>query len=83
MLPPMIAPQIQASLEALQAALKAVDTAVILRETARLDELLAAHKEELDPRLAHFLQQRSYAKAMKLLQVEGGSQGPKDGRSRS
>lgn len=66
----MIEPRIKETIEALEAGVRALDSAAILRETARLDELLAAHKKDLDPRLAHFLQQRSYAKARRLLETE-------------
>ena len=67
----MVEIQIRQALEALDAGIEAVDGAIILRETARLDALLAEHSDQLDPRLAHFLRQRSYGKARKLLQVEG------------
>ena len=76
----MVEIQIRQTLEALDAGIKAVDSAIILHETARLDALVAEHGDKLDPRLAHFLKQRSYTKARRLLGVEGP--GPKvEGRN--
>ena len=42
---------------------------------AELDALLAAHRATLHPQLVHFLEGRSYAKALLWLGVEGA--GPK------
>jgi hypothetical protein len=59
--------QLKASLINLVAGMKAADTPRMLRSMAELDGVVAAHKHELDPRLAHFLERRSYAKALDFL----------------
>jgi hypothetical protein len=59
--------RLQACLIELAAAMKAADTPNMLRSMEQLDELVAAHKRDLDPRLAHFLERRSYAKALEFL----------------
>jgi hypothetical protein len=56
--------QIKATLIDLVGGMNAADTARMLRGMERLDGLVAAHKRELDPQLVHFLERRSYAKAM-------------------
>jgi hypothetical protein len=52
----------------------------MLRSMEQLDALVAAHRRELDPRLAHFLERRSYAKALEFLNdapdIPAGSCGP-------
>lgn len=58
---------LKASLIDLVAGMKAADTPKMLRSMEQLDGLVAAHKQELDPRLAHFLERRSYAKALDFL----------------
>jgi hypothetical protein len=72
---------IKKSLMALMDAIKRADAAAIARETRALDGLLAGAGASLDPRLAHFLGNRSYAKALMLLggdpEVPGGSCGPR------
>lgn len=47
--------------------MKAADTAGMLRNMEVLDRLVTAHGSELEPRLAHFLARRSYAKALEFL----------------
>ncbi|HTQ31410.1 MAG TPA: hypothetical protein VMI53_09380 [Opitutaceae bacterium] len=59
--------EIRESLLALHAAIARTDGAAILGQTARLDELLALHRAALHPQLAHFLERRSYAKALAWL----------------
>lgn len=59
--------QIKASLITLLSAIKAADGAKIVAETARLDGFLAQHGADLSPQLTHFLGNRSYAKALRLL----------------
>ena len=63
--------QIKASLEALLAGIKAADGKAIAEEMAKLDGWLEAGRDRLHPQLAHFLQNRSYAKAAQFL---GGAQ---------
>lgn len=64
--------QIKESLVALLAAIKAGDGQAIAAETARLDEWLARGRAGLPPQLVHFLQNRSYAKALMLLNGDAG-----------
>jgi hypothetical protein len=58
---------IKTSLIQLLAAIKAADGQVIADEMARLDELLARGRPGLHPQLVHFLENRSYAKALMFL----------------
>lgn len=59
--------QIKDSLNALLAGIKASNGQVIAAEMARLDDLLERGKLSLHPQLVHFLQNRSYAKALMFL----------------
>ena len=59
--------QIKTSLERLLAGIKASDGQVIADEMVKLDDFLAAGRAGLHPQLAHFLQNRSYAKALMFL----------------
>jgi hypothetical protein len=59
--------QVQGALIDLVAGMKQPDTHKMLQSMERLDGLLAAHRELLDPRIAHFLERRSYAKALEFL----------------
>jgi hypothetical protein len=63
--------QIKESLNALLAAIKAADGQVIADEMAKLDDYLERGRAGLHPQLVHFLQNRSYAKAVMFL---GGDQ---------
>lgn len=64
---PSMETRIKASLISLLAGIKAADGAVIAREMAALDQSLASAGGSLHPQLAHFLQNRSYAKALMFL----------------
>ena len=66
--------QIKATLIDLVAGMNSADTARMLRGMEQLDQLAAAHKAQLDPRLTHFLERRSYAKAIDFL--DGASDVP-------
>lgn len=61
--------QIKEALISLLAAIKAADGQVIADEMARLDGYLGAGRAsgELHPQLVHFLERRSYAKAVMFL----------------
>lgn len=59
--------QIKASLHALLAAIKASDGQTIADEMAKLDEYLERGRPGLHPQLVHFLENRSYAKALMFL----------------
>jgi len=58
---------IKATLIDLVGGMKSADTAKMLRSMEQLDGLVVAHKSAIDPRLAHFLERRSYAKALDFL----------------
>lgn len=59
--------QIKESLVALLAAIKAAEGQTVANEMARLDDYLARGRAGLHPQLAHFLENRSYAKALMFL----------------
>ena len=59
--------QIKESLVALLAGIKTGDGPVIAGEMARLDDFLERGRLALHPQLVHFLQNRSYAKALMFL----------------
>ena len=59
--------QIKASLISLMDGITAANGAVIAAELVRLDELLAQGRSTLHPQLVHFLEGRSYAKAVQFL----------------
>ena len=77
--------QIKAALVTLLAGIKAGDGAVIASEMAKLDEFMEAGRGVLHPQLMHFLERRSYAKAVMFLGGEsdipvgicGGREGPR------
>ena len=59
--------QIKASLMSLLSAIKSADGQTIAAEMARLDEFVERGRAGLHPQLVHFLQNRSYAKALMYL----------------
>lgn len=59
--------EIKDALIRLHAGIKTADGAAIATSLTDLDALVAAHRGRLDPRLAHFLEGRSYAKALAYL----------------
>jgi hypothetical protein len=59
--------QIKESLIALMDAIKRADGDVIASRMKHLDELLAKERSTLHPQLAHFLERRSYPKALMFL----------------
>lgn len=60
-------PDIKAALISLLAGIKISDSQVIADEMTKLDEFLARGRLGLHPQLAHFLERRSYAKALMFL----------------
>lgn len=58
---------IKESLVSLLAGIKASDGQVIAAEMARLDDFLERGRAGLHPQLVHFLERRSYAKALMFL----------------
>lgn len=63
--------EIKAALVALLDGIKAADGRVIATEMARLDDFAERGRAGLHPQLVHFLERRSYAKALMFL---GGEQ---------
>ncbi len=59
--------KIKASLKELMAGIKRADGAVIAGRMADLDRYLAEGRATLHPQLAHFLERRSYPKALMFL----------------
>jgi hypothetical protein len=59
--------QIKASLIRLLAGIKSADGQAIADEMARLDDFVQQGRAGLHPQLAHFLENRSYAKALMFL----------------
>jgi hypothetical protein len=51
--------------------MKSGDASDTLVNLERLDRIVSSKGETLDPRLAHFLANRSYAKALHFLEGEG------------
>lgn len=58
---------IKSSLISFLNAIRKSDGKAIAEEMARLDDFLQAGRSRLDPQLVHFLERRSYAKAVMLL----------------
>jgi hypothetical protein len=59
--------EIKAALISLLDGIKRADGTVIAAEMVRLDDLLAQGRAKLHPQLVHFLEKRSYAKAVMFL----------------
>ncbi len=53
--------------------MKATDTSRMIASMERLDEMVAQAGSRLDPRLRHFLERRSYAKALAVLSGDAPS----------
>ncbi|MBI2512960.1 MAG: hypothetical protein HYV96_13355 [Opitutae bacterium] len=68
----MATEQIKAALQSFDSAVKNADGAGISTALIRLESLLTAHRAELHPQLVHFLEGRSYAKALLWLGGESG-----------
>ena len=64
---PNLEARIKEALVLLLDAVKRSDGPVVAAKMARLDELLAQNRAALPAQLAHFLERRSYAKALVLL----------------
>jgi hypothetical protein len=77
--------QIKESLTALLAAIKASDGQTVADEMTRLDDYLARSRAGLHPQLVHFLENRSYAKALMFLggdtQIPVGNCGGRAGKT--
>ena len=63
----MTDPQIKDTLIALLDGIKRADAKAISGSMAALDDVLTAQRQNLHPQLAHFLERRSYAKALQFL----------------
>lgn len=79
-MPTSLSLQIKDSLMRLTTAMNASDTTAMLAAMSELDDLVQAHRKEIDPRLHHFLERRSYAKALDFLagatDIPAGTCGP-------
>lgn len=76
--------QIKQSLIALMNGIKLSDGLVIAEEMARLEEMVGRGRAGLHPQLVHFIERRSYAKALMFLEgdtPQAGICGGRAGRS--
>lgn len=73
--------EIKQSLISLLDGIKRSDGAVISREMARLDDFASQGATALHPQLLHFLQRRSYAKALMFLEGDTPAAGVCGGRA--
>lgn len=71
----MLETEIKEALIAMQVAMGESDSDGIMSSLGRLDQILAEHRKEIDPLLRHFLENRSYQKALKHLEGEGAARG--------
>lgn len=63
----MIEPVIKTSLANLLAGIQRGDADIITAEMEKLDGVLSTERNHLNPQLVHFLERRSYAKALMFL----------------
>ena len=77
--------QIKESLISLLAAIEAADGQAVADAMARLDDWLERGRAGLHPQLVHFLENRSYAKALKFLggetDIPAGACGGRSGKT--
>ena len=71
----MIESKLKAALIRFTDGIKVADGAAISMALNEVETLLAAHRPELNPRLVHFLEGRSYAKALAYLGGAGNAMG--------
>ena len=64
----MIEAEIKGALGRLMEAIKQADGPVMAQEMARLDDIVQRQRAGLHPQLVHFLERRSYPKAMMWLE---------------
>jgi len=65
--------QLKASLIALLDGIKRSDGPIVTQEMERLDQYVLIARGTIPPQLAHFLERRSYAKALAYLEAEGAA----------
>jgi len=73
--------QIKAALISLLSGIARSDGEVVGKEMGHLEEIVGREKDSLSPQLTHFLERRSYAKALTWLGGEApaaGSCGPRE-----
>lgn len=73
--------EIKVELMALLDGIKRHDAPCVSRAAAFLDQVLEERRASLHPRLAHFLENRSYAKALAWLEGDATAGGPGGPRS--
>lgn len=66
---PMDVTEIQAALMAAAKAIKEANGVATVEALDRIERFLTAHRHELHPQFAHFLERRSYAKALQWIQA--------------
>lgn len=66
----MVDTKIKAALIRFSGAIKSADGAALSAALTEIETVLGAHREELHPQLRHYLEGRSYAKALAWLGVE-------------
>ena len=65
--------QLKASLIALLDGIKRSDGPIVTQEMERLDQFVLTGRGTIPPQLMHFLERRSYAKALAYLEAEGAA----------
>ncbi len=71
----MIETQLKEALIRFHAGIKAADGAAISAGLNEIESCLNAHRADLNPRLVHFLEGRSYAKALAYLGGDDAAMG--------
>lgn len=66
----MVDSKIKAALIRFNVAIKSADGAALSAALTDIETLLSAHRDELHPQLRHYLEGRSYAKALAWLGVD-------------
>lgn len=69
---------VREDLEKMQAAAARGDGDEVTAALGRLDETLRERRDRLPPRLAHFLEKRSYTKALDFLEAQGAPEDSPD-----
>jgi hypothetical protein len=64
---------LKASLIALLDGIKRSDGPIVTQEMERLDQIVLTERAGLHPQLAHFLERRSYAKALAYLEADSAA----------
>jgi len=68
----MVEEKLKAALVSMQNGIRSSDDLRVSESLSALDDLLKAHRAELDPQLVHYLSRRSYEKALMHLDGKDG-----------